>query len=418
MTEQKPMFNFPKKFFWGASTSAHQIEGNTHNQWSIWELENAATRAQQAKYELKDLNIWEDIKDEATKPSNYISGTGIDHYNLYEQDFDILTKMNMNAFRFSIEWSRIEPKEGEWNAHAIEHYKLYLHGLKRRNIEPFVTLWHWTVPDWFEAKGGFEKRANIKYFVRFAEKILRELGSEFRYVITLNEPVVYTSKGYLEQDWPPAVSSKTKALRVYCNLILAHKRVYKVARKVNRKFKVGLSENCGHMYAGDSAFVTKLSAKAAIFGNDLFLSRVKSKLDFIGLNYYFSHRFYGYRVHNQNAKLNNLGWDMQPQDIEFVLRRLHKKFKLPIVITENGVADLKDEWRQWWITETIVAMQKAMHKGVKLEGYLHWSLLDNFEWAYGFWPRFGLIKVDRKTLARTARPSAVWFSRTIKKLQS
>jgi len=418
MTQSKPVFDFPKKFYWGTSTSAHQIEGDTHNQWSIWELENAVTRAQQAKYELKDLPNWNDIKEQATKPANYISGKATDHYNRYEQDFDILTKMNMNSFRFSIEWSRIEPKEGQWDPLALEHYRLYLHALKRRNIEPFVTLWHWTVPEWFAAKGGFEKRSNVKYFVRFAEKIFAELGADFRFVITLNEPAIYTLKGYIERDWPPAVESKKKAVHVYFNLIKAHKRVYKVAKKVNRKFQVGLSENCAHIYAGDSAWLSKVSAKATIIGNDFFLSRTKRQLDFIGLNYYFSQRFYGNRIHNQDGKRSDLGWDMQPRDIEFVLQRLHRKFKLPIIVTENGVADQHDQYRQWWLAETIMAMQRALNKGVKLEGYLHWSLIDNFEWAYGFWPRFGLIKVNHQTMERTARPSAVWFAKTIKKLRT
>lgn len=417
MKQPTPKLQFPKKFFWGAATAAHQVEGNTHNQWSIWELENAATRAQQAKYELKDIPAWEAVKNQATKPDNYISGKGADHYNLYEEDFDTLAALNMNAFRFSIEWSRIEPEEGVWDPLALEHYRLYLHALKRRHIEPFVTLWHWTLPEWFAAKGGFEKGANIKYFVRFAEKVLGELGEHFRYVIVLNEPAIYVSKGYLERDWPPSLESKPKAAKVYINLLRAHKRVYKAAKKVNRKFKIGIAENCAHIYAGDNALLSKISARLAVYGNDFFLARIRRQLDFVGLNYYFSNRFYGNRVHNEDRQLSDLGWDMHPREIEFVLQRLHKKFRLPIIVTENGLADHADEWRQWWLMETILGMQKAIDKGVKLEGYLHWSLLDNFEWAYGFWPRFGLVKVDYKTGERTVRDSALWFGKIIRKLQ-
>ena len=410
--------DFPKRFFWGASTAAHQVEGGTHNQWSIWELENAVTRAQQAKYELKDLPAWEDIQALATNPHNYISKKAADHFNRYEEDFDILTNLNMNAFRFSIEWSRIEPQEGVWDAAALEHYRLYLHALKRRHIEPFVTLWHWTVPEWFAEKGGFEKRGNVNYFVRFAEKVLQELGGEFRYVITLNEPSVYVLKSYVERDWPPAMESKRAAAKVYLHLIKAHKKVYKSAKRINRKFKVGLSENCAHIYAGDSALLSRVSTKFAIWGNDFFLRRVKRKADFIGLNYYFTNRFYGNRIHNQTERVSDMGWDMQPQNIQFVLERLHRKFRLPIIVTENGVADMHDEWRRWWLMETIVAMQKALQKGVTLEGYLHWSLLDNFEWADGFWPRFGLVQVNYRTQERTVRESAEWFGRTIKKLRT
>jgi beta-glucosidase len=415
----QPRLSFPKKFFWGAATAAHQVEGGTHNQWSVWELENAATRAQEAKYELKDLPIWEDIEAEATKPANYTSGKAADHYRLYEDDFDLLTTMHMNAFRFSIEWSRIEPKEGEWDSLAIEHYRLYLHALQRRGIEPMVTLWHWTMPEWFTDMGGFENRRNIKYFVRFAQKVFEELGSEFRYVITINEPEVYMAQSYIEARWPPMRDSKWQALKVYYHLAIAHKRVYKVAKQINRKFLVGLSKNVAHTYAGDDALLSKISARIAIYGADyFFLNRVKRKLDFIGLNYYFTNRFYGSRVHNEDLRVNDLGWDMQPQNIEFVLRRLYEKYNLPIIITENGLADRHDKYRKWWLMETIVAMQRAMDKGVKLEGYLHWSLLDNFEWAEGFWPRFGLAEVDYATQTRTLRPSAKWFASTIKKLRS
>src|SRR6266536_1159314 len=128
----KPLpLTFPKRFFWGVSTSAHQVEGGNHNQWSVWELENAQSLAK-----------WDDIEPEATDPRNYVSGAAVDHYNRYEQDFAYVKAMNMNAFRFSIEWSRIEPSEGAWNVEAIQHYREYLQALHRKGIEPFVTLWH------------------------------------------------------------------------------------------------------------------------------------------------------------------------------------------------------------------------------------------------------------------------------------
>src|SRR5690606_5391821 len=149
-----------------------QVEGGNHNQWSVWELENAKSKAAQAKHQWEDLESWEMIKEEAQNPDSYVSGKAADHYNRYEQDFDLLQKMNMNALRFSVEWSRVEPEEGAWNVAAVEHYKNYAAELKKRGIEPVVTLFHFTLPVWFVAKGGFEKRANVKYFVRFAEKIV------------------------------------------------------------------------------------------------------------------------------------------------------------------------------------------------------------------------------------------------------
>jgi beta-glucosidase len=418
MTKQPAPLSFPKRFFWGASVAAHQVEGGNHNQWSVWELENARALAEQAKYQANYLPKWGAVKDEASNPENYVSGNAVDHYNLYEKDFAALKKLNMNSFRFSIEWSRIEPEEGAWNAEAIEHYRNYLRALNDRNIEPFVTLWHWTMPVWFTQKGGFEKKSNIKYFVRFAEKVFQELGREFRYVITLNEPEVYVSKSYFLGEWPPQQQGKLQALRVYLNLIKAHKKVYKLAHGISRKFLLGVAKNSIHHYPGDDAIITRIAARITTWGADYFiLNRIKRHLDFIGVNYYFSNRFYGYRIHNANEQLNDLGWDMQPQDIQFVLERLHDKYNLPLIVTENGLADRDDQYRKWWLTQTMLAMHKALQNGVKLQGYLHWSLLDNFEWASGFWPKFGLIAVDRKTMKRTARPSAVWFSQAIAKLR-
>lgn len=416
---QKPLpLSFPKRFFWGASTSAHQVEGGNHNQWSVWELENAKALAQQAKYKATDLPKWDEIQDEALNPANYVSGAAVDHYRKYAEDFAYVKAMNMNAFRFSIEWSRIEPTEGAWNVEAIQHYREYLQALKAKGIEPFVTLWHWTMPMWFVEKGGFEKRANVQYFVRFAEKILMELGNEFRYIITINEPDTYIAQGYIEGNWPPMQQHKLTALWVYLNLAKAHRDVYKLAKNKSRKFIVGMSKNCLHQYAGDDAFTSKLAAKVAAWGaDDFFLNRVRRKMDFIGVNYYFTNRFLGYKIHNPNDRLNDMGWDMQPQNIEFVLERLHAKYKLPIIITENGVADRDDEYRKWWISQTLVAMHRALQKGVKLEGYLHWSLLDNFEWSSGFWPRFGLLAVDTKTKKRTPRASAKWFAKVLKQIR-
>lgn len=418
--KQKPLpLNFPKRFFWGASTSAHQVEGGMHNDWTVWELENAKALAAKASYRFSYLPKWEEIQAEATDPNNYISGRAVDHYNRYEEDFKIIKDLNMNAFRFSIEWSRIEPEEGRWNAEAIKHYRDYLRALQKRNIEPFVTLWHWSMPTWFTDKGGFEKRGNIKYFVRFAQKVFEELGREFRYVITINEPDTFIAQGYLVAARPPQKESKLLALWVYLNLASAHRQVYKLAKKTSRKLIVGMSKLGGHYYAGDDAIISKWAAAVATWGADhFFLDRIKRHSDFLGLNYYFSDRFYGYKVHNPNDRVSDIGFDMQPHNIQFVLERLHKRYKLPIIITENGCADKDDEHRKWWLSQTLLAMHKALQNGVQLEGYLHWSLLDNFEWDYGFWPRFGLVAVNRKTMERTVRPSAIWFAQMLDKLRS
>ncbi len=192
-----------KKFFWGASTASHQVEGGTHNQWSVWELENASDLAKTAKHRLGWMKNWDDIKEQAKDPSNYVSGRGVEHYNRYKEDFDILEELNLNAFRFGIEWSRIEPEQGVFDEVAIAHYREYIAELNRRNIEPFINLWHWTMPVWFTEMGGFEKRRNIKYFEAFVQKVTDELLYDVNYVLVINEPNVYMGLSYGDGEWPP-----------------------------------------------------------------------------------------------------------------------------------------------------------------------------------------------------------------------
>jgi beta-glucosidase len=416
--QQRPKLQFPKKFLWGASTSAHQVEGGQHNQWSVWELENARSLAARAEYQLNDLDGWAKIGPEAKDPANYISGRSAEHYTRYEEDFDLLTQLGLDAFRFSVEWSRIEPTEGAWDAAQIEHYKKYVKALKRRGIEPMVTLFHFTLPEWFAQMGGFEKRANVKYFVRFAEKILSELGTDIRYVITINEPEVYVIESYYRAEWPPQRLGFWRSFRVLRNLIYAHNKTAKMIHRLNRRYRVSIAKNSSYVYAGDSAVLSRISARVLQYiKDDFILTRVRRTCDFIGVNYYFCDRVYGYRVHNPDNRLSDLGWDMHPENLEFVLERLHRKYKLPIIVTENGLADGGDKDRKWWIGKTMLALSNALEQGVKLEGYFHWSLLDNFEWAHGMWPNFGLVEVDYKTMKRTIRPSALWWSGLLKKIK-
>lgn len=410
---------FPKRFLWGAATAAHQVEGKTHNQWSVWELENAHAKAAQAEYHYHDYPSWERIKSDAKSPDNYVSGPLADHYSRYEEDFEYLEKMHMNAFRFSIEWSRIEPTEGAWNAEAIAHYRDYIASLKKKNIEPVMTLLHVALPVWFTEKGGFEHRSNIQYFVRYAERVLRDLGKGVKYVITINEPEVYATMGYMTQEWPPNKASIWKAWQVARNQLAAHKQAYKVIKQVNPRFKIGIAKNSTYFYPGDTAWLSSTSASVMQWvQDDYYLRVVRKTSDFLGLNFYFSDRVFGYRTHNsESGDYTDLDSIIAPGDIEYVLARWHRKYNLPIMITGNGLADATDQYRQEWLKTTIVAMQRAMGEGVELLGYLHWSLLDGFEWTYGKWPRFGLVAIDYKTGKRTLRPSGEWFGKVIKRLR-
>lgn len=410
--------HFPKGFLWGASTAGHQVEGGLENQWTRWELENAKSLAARAPYRFDYLEQWDEIKQQAADPDNYVSGRGVEHYQRFSDDVQLLRKLHMNSYRFSIEWSRIEPQPGVWSAESIAHYKARLKTLKDAGITPVVTLFHFALPTWFADMGGFEKYRNIKYFVRYADKILTELGHDLEWIITINEPTVYATESYYWGHWPPARTSKRLTFEVLQNLIRAHKKVYRLTKK-NPRWKISMAHNVSHYYAGDTAWLSEVSAKLLNYRDNVYtLRRVRRQSDFIALNYYFSNRVYGYRVHNPEDRVSDLGWDLQPGDLRYVLEDLQDRYGLPILITENGLADADDTRRQWWLTETIRAMHESLKKGVKLVGYLHWSLLDNFEWDKGYWPRFGLVAVDRATMKRTIRPSAQWLGRVIQKLRS
>ena len=429
MESEKPKRNiFPGKFLWGASTASHQVEGGTYNQWTVWELEhasrlakNAARRApNSATYTRFDqLPNWSAIKHDAQDPANYISGEGVKHYSRYKEDLTILKKLNLNSFRFGIEWSRLEPREGEWDLEAVEHYREYIREINRLGIEPFLNIWHWTLPVWFSEKGGFEKKVNLKYWDRFVEKIGDEYGSMVRYVITINEPNVYSTFSYALGLWPPQQKDWIKTSKVIWNLVLAHRRAYKILKKMHPKLQIGIAQQVGNIQAKrQHNLFDQISTKLMrYFWNWWMYKRIKKQQDFVGFNYYFTDYYTGmFKRHDPGVPTNDMGWYMEPEGLYPLLLRISAKYPdKPIFITENGVADGADEYRRWWLEEAIVAMERAISEGVDLQGYFHWSLLDNFEWDCGWWPKFGLVEVDRKNdMKRTIRPSAKWLAAKIK----
>ncbi len=417
---------------WGVSTSSHQVEGGTENNWSVWELANAKELAQNAHRRtlpsgafrlFSQLPPWNEIKSEAEDPANYISGRGVDHYNRFKEDFDLAKKLNMNAFRFSLEWSRIEPEEGKWDEEAIAHYKTYIAELRKRHMEPMMNIWHWTMPTWFTDKGGFEKRANLRYFERFVEKVASSLLDDVLYVITLNEPNVYASFSYILGEWPPQRKNFFKFAKVYWNLTRAHRRAYYILKKHKSCLQVGLAPQLSNIQAKRPHNVLDEATTKAMryFWNWWFLHRTRKEQDFIGVNYYFTDYYRwnnGMKPQDPDVPSSDLGWYLEPEGLYPILLRAWARYKRPIFITENGLADRHDEYRQWWIEETLIAMERAISEGVDVRGYFHWSLLDNFEWSFGWWPKFGLIEVDRKHgMKRTIRPSALWFGKTIEQIR-
>lgn len=396
---------FPNNFFWGAATSAHQVEGGNHNDWTEWEKINAERLSKESggKY----------------PPENYISGRACDHYNRFREDFDIAKSLGHNAHRFSIEWSRIEPEEGKWDEKEIEHYRQVIAALRERGIEPFVTLWHWTNPIWFANSGGWLRKDSHIIFARFCKK-LAESFPEVKYWMTLNEPEAFPRHGYLLKDRPPAKGNIISMIRALRNLAKGHKEAYVAMKFINNSFQIGYSESCVYFESYNKMPHNILALwLLRWWRNNPFFSRMSKYSDFIGLQYYFHTRV---RFHpksqwwfqyNENQKVSDFGWEIYPEGIYHVLKDL-KKYNKPIYVTENGLADAKDIYRADFIKEHLRYVHKAIFEGVDVRGYLHWSLLDNFEWHQGFWPRFGLVEVDYKTMERRIRQSAWEYAKIAK----
>jgi len=413
---------FPKGFYWGAATSSHQVEGNTKNDWTQWEKDNAKRLAETAKARWQD---WQQERfPEMFKEENYISGAACDHYNRYEEDFDIAKSLSHNAHRFSIEWSRIEPEEGKFNEKEIEHYKKVLTALRKRGMEPFVTLWHWPNPVWIGELGAWENKETAKYFLRYAERIFSEYKDLVKFWMPLNEPGTDVALGYLLGNQPPGIRSKLIANAAFKNLMQAQKNVYGIAKSVSPDFQIGCSHFMFDIKPYHNLPWNIIAAKIMdYFANHRFFKAFNHSCDFFGIQYYqpffvnakLGGQFFGlFENKKVIERQSNLGWQIFPEGIANVLRKAARN-KKPIYITENGLADCKDEYRGKFIQEHLKFVLQAISEGVDIRGYFHWSLLDNFEFVEmrGFWPRFGLVEVDYKTQKRTIRESAWEYKRMI-----
>ncbi|MFZ5559516.1 MAG: glycoside hydrolase family 1 protein [Patescibacteria group bacterium] len=370
------LLKFPKNFYWGTATSAYQVEGGIRNDWSA-------------------------------AGQKYDAGIACDHYHRYEEDFDLAKSMNNNAHRFSIEWARIEPEEGKFDQNEIEHYRKVILALRQRGLEPFVTLYHWTLPSWFVKRGGWLNRKAPEYFEQYVGFVVRNLP-EVKFWIILNEPEIYSSHSYLNGAWPPCKKNIIFYLLVIKALIKGHKKAFKIIKSIQPSANIGIAKN--NVY-----FEGWLRAVANWWWNFCFLNKIKNHQDFIGINYYFHNRIRGFKFNqNENKVISDMGWEIYPEGIYHVLKDL-KRYNKPIFITENGLADADDSRREKFIVEHLKWIHKAIKEGVDMRGYIHWSLIDNFEWAWGFEPRFGLIEIDYKNnLKRTPRPSSKVYAEICK----
>jgi len=399
-----------RDFLFGASTASHQVEGNAHNDWTEWELckkKELAGRAALSKWPDYILSGFPNPLQE----ENYISGRACDHYHRFPEDFDIAKSLGHTAHRFSIEWSRIEPEEGKFDERELAHYREVAAALRERGIEPFVTLWHYTLPVWLAQKGGVINKKFPEYFARYATRVSRALP-DVLFWITLNEPEVVALHGYYKGTRPPERHGIFPLYRSMINMIRAHRMAYESIKKNLPASHIGAAMHLSWFESAGGWVNDFLKYFMDHFANFYFLERTIAWSDFIGMNHYFHNRVDHGLNKNENKETTDFGWEVYPESMYQILRQL-KKYKLPIYIAENGLADARDVWRSSFIARYLEQVQRAINEGADVRGYFYWSLLDNFEWDSGFWPRFGLVEIDYRTLERKIRPSALAYKKII-----
>lgn len=390
---------FPPDFLWGSATSSHQVEGNnTNNDWWEWE--------------------------QRVQPPEKRSGLACNQYELYEQDFDLIKELGHNAHRLSLEWSRIEPVEGQFDAAAIEHYRLVLKALQDRGIKVMLTTFHFTIPRWLAAKGGWENGKAAKYFARFIDRITPVYKDYVDLWCTINEPGVYIYQNYIIGAWPPQKISWWKSFKVYMNLIKGHQLAYKMIHKHQLNARVGIAHNVNsiralHKHSFRENFAVWMGD---LIANQSFLLLTgKNTHDYIGLNYYFNryvsltdNKFWprAFDIKESQKDTSDLGWEVRPEGIFDVIMNF-AAYKKPIYITENGISVAKDDRRARFLVSYLKEAYHAIRLGADLRGYFYWSFMDNFEWADGFKPRFGMVEVDYETMKRTPRNSAYVYRKII-----
>ncbi|MEK7616480.1 MAG: glycoside hydrolase family 1 protein [Patescibacteria group bacterium] len=387
------ILKFPEGFLWGSATSAYQVEGNNiHSDWWTWEKEH--------------------------QPPTMRSGIACDQYNRYKQDFDLIKELNHNAHRLSIEWSRIEPKEGQFDEEQIQHYQKELKYLKSLNITVMLTLWHFTLPAWVAEKGGWENGQTPKLFERFVKKIVPEIADYVDLWITLNEPGVYIYETYIAMEWPHGKKSFWAQIKTFLNLTSAHKKVYKFLHQSFPAGKpVGIAQNVMSFepYHKHSIIEQVSVSLNDFFTNHLFYFLTRGTHDFLGINYYFHARFKHKGLIPEAVgsspithDVSDLGWEIYPEGLFEVLTDLSDD--IPIYITECGIASTNDDRRNRFLISYLQEVARAIKAGCNVRGFFYWSLLDNFEWHRGFDPRFGLVEVDYSTQERHIRPSALVYT--------
>jgi beta-glucosidase len=396
------MHTFPAAFLFGTATSATQIEGGCENiDWLRFARQPGRVRG------------------------NDTPLVACDSWNRWRDDVRLQQELGLNAYRLSLEWGRIEPRPDEFDREVLSRYREQLAALREANIEPMVTLHHFSLPLWLSDDGGVLARAFPERFERFAVQATQALSELCTLWITFNEPSVLVAQGYLLGAWPPGENHPLHALLAHQRLLEAHNRAYRAIHDVTNKVQVGLAHHLRVIEAERPEKRRDQLAARLLRGvfNDPFADSVcrARTQDFFGINYYsrdlvrLSPRhpkdFFVPRSTAKGAELSDLGWEIYPEGLGRVLDQWAPRCNVPIYITENGIADRADTKRPRFLVRHLTEVSRAIARGVDVRGYFHWSLLDNFEWAEGYEPRFGLVEVDYKTQARKPRPSAQLYSR-------
>ncbi len=417
------MLRFPEGFLWGTASSSYQCEGgNTNNQWYRWEQEGHILTGEACG----DAARW---------------------WEKAENDFNLAEQMENNALRLSLEWGRIEPKEGTWDSAALERYRAMLLDLRRRHLKPMVTLHHFNEPLWFVDRGGFSREENVRFFVRYAQHVVQNLKDVCDFWLTINEPNVYATQGYVTGEYPPGERDIMRAFQVMRNMILAHVEAFYAIRRLQPEAQIGY---CLHYRLFDPATpFSPLDRSAAALQETFFnwavlqaaetgrfsaplnmllppIPHAAGTRDYHGVNYYtremvrfdpaLANELFGRRFARINAVRNDPGLDnsfgeIYPSGMYRVLKKVYSRTQgnKPIYVTENGFSDADDSRRPRAILEHLAMIHRAISEGIPVRGYMHWTLVDNFEWNNGWSVRFGLIEVDPRTQRRMPRPSASMF---------
>lgn len=395
------MQKFEKGFFVGAATAAHQVEGNNIHS-DYW-----------AQEQLPHTSF--------TEPS----GIACDHYNKYEEDIKLLADAGLNAYRFSIEWARIEPEEGKFDPAEIEHYRKVIACCKAHGVEPVVTLLHFTSPKWLIAKGGWEAESTVEYFKRYVSYVMEQLGSELHIVCTINEANMGLQLAAISKRFRLMAEQAAKAAANAGKSAEGSVQVGMNFQKMMENMKYAAAENaaareaiktiCPEVKVGLTLSLHDLQAQpggeafaAAAWEEEFthYLPYIKED-DFLGVQNYTRTLYgaHGQLPAPQGAELTQMDYEFYPQALENVIRKVAQDFHGDLIVTENGIATADDTRRVAFIEAALAGVQNCIADGIPVKGYFHWSLMDNFEWQKGYAMNFGLIAVNRETMGRTPKPS-------------